>query len=134
KGAMLLGQSRSDSLLQAHPDHFEGGERRRVVSTGPLEHLLAGGPIHQAASHSRPVQQQPGSSALGLSLRKSLAYQAVGRQNRYPSENTGRDQLVYQTESERLGSALALARQNHVQCRPHSDETGQTLATAGARD
>ena len=46
----------------------------------------------------------------------------------------GGDDLVHQTEPQRLAGALALAGEDHVEGRARADETRQPLAAAGAGD
>ena len=135
EGAVLLGQSGGDALLQADPHRFERGERRRVVAAGLLEDLLAGAAIDQAAARP-PCGRAAARAAPPFGVR----WGRPSRASRSAAATaTCRRMLGGTTSSTRpsrsaFGGALALAGQDHVQRRPRADEPGQAAGSRRPRE
>src|ERR1041385_5296625 len=131
-------QSLGHAVLETVLDRVERGERRRIVATGALEHLLAGAAEHERAPQRIAVEQEAEQTALTLTLGAPTAGHAAGRGERDVRENGRRHELVDHAEPERRRggaplSSLPTTQWGRARARAaRADQPGQTLATARA--
>jgi hypothetical protein len=131
---MLFGKTGGNSLLQSHSYRPQSRKRSRVVTAGLLEDLFARLAIDQPAAGRGPVQHQSGQTATRFSPGQAVPGEPVRRGHGNLAQDAARNDLIHEAQAEGLRGTLAPAGENHVQSGARTDEAGEPLAPAGARD